>query len=88
VEFCENEEDAMRVAEKLCLQDIDTVIVYDKVHHRLWVKNMLKSSLPLTNRNRMSFFANRDLDEEFYHNYHNDVDRAEMEPCCNVCALS
>ena len=86
-EFCESEEDARKVATKICLHDSDIVVVYDKIQHRLWVKNMLRSGLPLTNRNRISFFAQRDLHQESsFYNQINDVD--EVQPCCNVCTLS
>jgi len=86
VEFCESEEDAREVATKICLHDSDIVVVYDKIQHRLWVKNMLRSGLPLTNRNRMSFFAQRDLHQESL--FYNHIDDDEVQPCCNVCTLS
>ena len=86
MEYCESEDDARRIAMKICLHDSNIVVVYDKVIHRLWMKNMMRSGLPLTNSCRMSFFAQRNLHQES--SFHHMDEHDELQPCCNICALS
>jgi len=63
-EYCETEKKARSIASRLCIDDDDVIIVFDKDLHKLFMKSITSSNfgIPEINKCRLSLVSYRSPD--------------------------